>query len=312
MSTSIHCQIAFVQTKRNKLLAGLIAAGLWLTSFHANAGGYDPARIKWSQMTFSASVLFFTVQATIDLQRTSNSDAQQALIKPASGDGVSPNHDDVYVLKSHTAKFGRDSTMKFWFVSDLTPLQRMDIDTGRKNIVRTYRYLSDGAFRRDLFPTKGEKGQPPSAWTQTSSHTYPYPSGLPPIKMTDNAVIFYAVSAADLNNKGDKVEFLTFDKEHINKVQLLCEGFADIEADYVAQSNTGNKRIQGDVKALRISLRSQPINEKSDKKDFVFLGVKGDINIYLDPHSHIPLQVSGKADYIGHTDISLSQVIISN
>ena len=129
--------------------------------------------------------------------------------------------------------------------------------------------------------------------------------------MTDNAAIFYAVSAADLNKKGDYVVFLTFDKEHINEVKLLCGGFADIDADYVVQSNTGKKRVQGSVKALRISLQSRPIDKNSDNKEFMFLGVKGDINIYLDPQSHIPLQVSGKVDYVGHTDIKLSQVTVS-
>jgi hypothetical protein len=270
----------------------LLGASLGLMCFSATAGDYDPAQVKWSQLTFRTTVLFITLQATVGLEKLTASEAEPALIKPKTGEGVSPGQKDVYLLKSHTAKFGRNSTLKLWFEGDLTPLQRMEIETGRKNIVRTYRFLPDGAFRRDLAPTKGEKGQPPARWTKNSSHYYPYPDRLPPLKMTDNAAIFYAVSAAHLNKKGDKVVFLTFDKKHINEVTLLCEGFADIDANYFEQSKTGKKRIRGAVKALRVALQSRPIDRDKDKKDFTFLGVKGDINIYLDPKSHIPLQVT--------------------
>ena len=128
--------------------------------------------------------------------------------------------------------------------------------------------------------------------------------------MTDNNVIFYAVSAAQLHKQGDRGEFLTFDKEHINRVVIVLEGTEEIETDYVAYRKTGKKRIQETVNALRLSIKSEPVNKAIDKDEFVFLGVKGDISIYIHPQTRIPLQVSGKADYIGHTNITLSRATI--
>jgi hypothetical protein len=155
-------------------------------------------------------------------------------------------------------------------------------------------------------PTKGEEKSPPTNWTQTSSEFYPYPGELPAYKMTDNNVVFYAVSAADLHNKGDRVVFLTFDKEHINQVELVLEGTEEIQTKYDAQTKNGKKRIRESVNALRISIKSEPVNKNIPKDEFVFLGVKGDISIYIHPETRIPLQVSGEADYIGHADITLS------
>lgn len=294
-----------------KLLLGLVGAVFWLASFHAAAADFDPANVKWTQVTFTTTILFISLKATVELQKLRPTDLTPDLMSVPEHDAVQPTQDFVYLLKTHTAKFGRNSTMKFWFEGDLTPLQRTETETGRKNIVRTYRFLADSAYRYDSTPTEKEKGLPPERWTIHSSQSYPYPGNLPPLKMTDNAAIFYAVSAAPLNKKGDKVVFLTFDKEHINEVTLLCQGFADIDVKYTEQSNSQNRRVKGNVKALRVSLQSRPLGEDAQNKDFMFLGVKGDISIYLDPQNHIPLQVSGKADYVGHTDITLSQVTLS-
>ena len=42
--------------------------------------------------------------------------------------------------------------------------------------------------------------------------------------------------------------------------------------------------------------------------EFDFLGLKGDIDLYLDPDNRVLVQISGKADVIGHTDIKLIEV----
>lgn len=298
--------------KRLKFMPWGIAIGLLLSAFHATAGQFDPANIKWSELTFSASVLFFTVDADIKFQALSAAQADSVLLTPEKikSEAVMPQQEHIYMLSSHTAKFGRNSTLEFWFESDLTALQRTQTETGRKNILRTYRFFNDGAYRRDIFPSKEEEKLPPARWTKTSSEFYPYPGTLPPLKMTDNNVIFYAVSAAQLHKQGDQVEFLTFDKEHINRVVIVLEGTEEIETDYVAYRKTGKKRIQETVNALRLSIKSEPVNKAIDKDEFVFLGVKGDISIYIHPQTRIPLQVSGKADYIGHTNITLSRATI--
>jgi hypothetical protein len=302
--------LALVSVKKHLLFWCCLS--LMSSAFHANAGQFDPAKIHWSELTFSTSVLFFKVKAEIKFKKIPATQAASDLIKPNPGDSevIMPRHDQVYMLSSHTSNFGRNSTLEFWFEDDLTALQRTQTETGRKTIVRTYRFLNSGAYRSDILPAKGEKKLPPAKWTQTSTQFYPYPSELPPYKMTDNNVIFYAVSAANLNQKGDQVTFLTFDKEHINLVELVLEGTEEIETDYVAYTKNGEKRIRETVDALRVSIKSEPVNKNVDKKDFVFLGVKGDISIYIHPQSRMLLQVSGNADYIGHTDITLSRATL--
>lgn len=291
-----------------------VSFGLLLSANHANASQFDPANIKWSELTFSASVFFFSVDAEIKFKKLAAEQAEADLIKPNPGvesKVIMPQHDQVYFISSYTSNFGRHSTLEFWFEGDLTALQRTQTETGRKTIVRTYRFLNDGAYRSDILPAQGEEKLPPNKWTQTSTQFYPYPSDLPDYKMTDNNVIFYAVSAANLQKKGDRVEFLTFDKEHINKVELVLEGTEEIETEYMAHNQNGKKRMHETVNALRISIKSEPANKNIPKKEFVFLGVKGDISMYIHPESRIPLQVSGKADYIGHTDITLSRAVLN-
>jgi hypothetical protein len=302
-----------INASRQRVLAGFCGVVLCLTTLHASAAQFNPANIKWSELTFSASVLFFTVDAEIKFKKLTASQAESDLItpNPVKSNLVMPAQQPVYYLSSHTAKFGRNSTLEFWFEGDLTALQRTQTETGRKTIVRTYRFLEDGAYRKDRLPANGEEKSPPANWSKTSSEFYPYPEALPPYKMTDNNVIFYAMSAAELHNKGDRVVFLTFDKEHINQVEIVLQGTEEIQTEYVAHTKGGKKRVRETVDALRLSIQSEPVNKNIAKEEFVFLGVKGDIRLYIHPKTRIPLQVSGDADYIGQTDITLSRAVLA-
>ena len=294
-------------------LSLLFGVSLCTSTFNASAAQFNPENISWSELTFSASVLFFTVDAEIKFKKLPVSQAVSDLINPnpVKSELVMPAQQQVYYLSSHTAKFGRNSTLEFWFEGDLTALQRTQTETGRKTIVRTYRFLQDGAYRKDRLPAQGEEKSPPANWSKTSSEFYPYPDALPSYKMTDNNVIFYAMSAAELYNKGDRVVFLTFDKEHINQVEIVLQGTKEIQTEYVAHTKNGKKRVRETVNALRLSIQSEPVNKNIDKEEFVFLGVKGDISLYIHPKTRIPLQVSGDADYIGQTDITLSRAVLA-
>lgn len=289
------------------------AASLLLSVFHANAAQFDPANIKWTQLTFRTAVLFFTIKADIKFEKLPAAQGVVHLLDPGLADSkpVMPGQDWIYRLSTHTSNFGRNTTLDFWFEPDLTALQRTQTETGRKTIVRTYRFFEDGAYRWDRLPAQGEEKSSPDTWSKTSSEFYPYPAGLPAYKMTDNNVIFYAVSAANFQNKGDKVVFLTFDKERINQVEIQLQGTEEIETEYTTHTKEGKKRVRETVDALRLSIKSKPAHKNGKKKDFVFLGVKGDISLYIHPQSRIPLQVSGKADYLGHTDITLSRAVLN-
>ena len=55
-------------------------------------------------------------------------------------------------------------------------------------------------------------------------------------------------------------------------------------------------------------MNAVPIDPSEGDK-FDFLGLKGDIHLYMDPVTRVLLQISGKADIIGHTDITLKEVV---
>jgi len=284
----------------------------WLTVSQADAAQFDPEKIDWSELTFSASVLFYTAKAEVQFKAFSASDVVTDLITPnpmPASKLVMPANDKVYWLRSYTSNFGRNSALDFWFEPDLTALQRTQTETGRKNIVRTYRFLESGAYRFDTLPAAGEEKAPHSSWTQHSSQFYPYPENLPAHKMTDNNIIFYAMSAADWRKDGDRLVFLTFDKEHINQVEMVLQGTEALETDYVAHGPNGKKRVNETVNALRLAIKASPVDKNAAKSDFSFLGVKGDITVYIHPQTRLPLQVSGNADYIGHSDIVLTRAV---
>jgi hypothetical protein len=63
------------------------------------------------------------------------------------------------------------------------------------------------------------------------------------------------------------------------------------------------------IDALRLSLRARALTAiEGEDEDFSFLGLKGDITIFIDSGSGIPIQISGDIPTIGRVDLKLYDV----
>jgi hypothetical protein len=79
--------------------------------------------------------------------------------------------------------------------------------------------------------------------------------------------------------------------------------------DYLEKSHQGEVRKEGTVDALKISIEPRPTNtDPGEPEDFSFLGMISDIVIHMDPASNLPLQASGVIRKVGHVDMKLREV----
>ena len=99
-----------------------------------------------------------------------------------------------------------------------------------------------------------------------------------------------------------------FTKHGIYKLELDAIGYRNIEVDFESNQSARKSTIYNDdFRALHIRMNGVAIDPAS-QDDFELLGLKGDIDLYLDPETRVLVQISGTVDIVGYTDIKLKAV----
>ena len=276
---------------------------------HAQEAKIDPSRVKWSSLHYKTYIVFFSMNVKARLKQIPLATSKAALLTPKQGQGTMPNADPTYRIDLDSKIMGRKSFISLWFDPSGNAFQRTQTDTGSKQRVKTYRILENGYYSHETKPKKNETALPPNKWTQKGEGNKTF-NKLPPADatITEPTALYYLVSASDLKKPGDKFQEYIFTKHGIYQLNLHAVDYKEIETDYVQLQNGKKHKSQGEYKTLHIRMNAVPI-DPSEADKFDFLGLKGDIHLYMDPVTRVLLQISGKADIIGHTDITLKEVV---
>ena len=276
---------------------------------HAQEAKIDPSRVKWSSLHYKTYIVFFSMKVKVQLKQISQATSQAALLTPKQGLGTMPQADPTYRIDLDSKIMGRKSFISLWFDPNGNAFQRTQTDTGSKQRVKTYRILQDGYYSHETKPTENEQDLPPSKWTQVGEGSKTF-NKMPRAGaiVAEPTALYYLVSASHLNKPGDKFQEYIFTKHGIYQLNLHAVDYKEIETDYVLRQDGKKQKSQGEYKTLHIRMNAVPI-DPSASDGFDFLGLKGDIDLYMDPTTRVLLQISGKADIIGHTDITLKEVV---
>ena len=269
----------------------------------------DPSRVKWTSLHYKTYIVFFSMNVKARLNQISQSSSKAALLTPKQGEGKMPQADPTYRIDLDTKIMGRKSFISLWYDPDGTAFQRTQTDTGSKQRIKTYRITKNGYYSRQAKPKENEKDLPPDKWTDIGEGKSKFDK-LPPAgaMIAEPTALYYQVSASSLNKPGDKFQEYIFTKHGIYQLNLHAVDYQNIEVNFKSNESGKNKTIRNDeYKTLHIRMNAVPI-DPAGAEDFDFLGLKGDIDLYLDPETRVLVQISGDAAIIGYTDIKLQAV----
>ena len=273
------------------------------------AATYDPEAVAWSRLELEATKFFLTARSAVELAGRPSREAVAELLVPTQGHGLAPRGTESFRVDLHTRILNRDSRVRFWFdPGDARALQRSSYDRSKKRSRhRTYRYTRDGVFRRTLNPADGEVDRPYASWSRVDEHFVPLPAAGSAV--TEAAALLYLIPAGDFRAPGDRQRVRVFTRGKVREVDVAAAGKERIRVSYAEVSDAGERRVEGEVEALRVAVRPLAAAGE-DKDDFKLLGLEGDIDIFLEPRTRALLLVRGKVDLAGTVHLRLKRAMM--
>lgn len=262
-------------------------------------------KVDWTGLEYKATVFFVTATSSIKLDVLDTDQAQKDLVIEGGKDVLNPRQQQIFRLNTFSDEFGKKTSYQLWFDGDGTALQKTRILKGNKNEVKVYRYAPCGYYRLVKKFKNDNFDSGFNDWKNIKASYKPYKNAqCEDVIITDSNALLYLVPSLDFKNVGDSHEFLVESSQRLVPVKLSVKSKTAIKADYQLETAEGKTRVYKSVDVLKIQL--QPVVNSPGSDNFSFLGLKGNIDLYVDMKNRMILRLSGKLDVVGSVDINLS------
>lgn len=259
----------------------------------------------------TATKLFLTAEARLTLRTVPGATVLPDLLAVPDGQftPLAPDRDqDVLELLYKTRGAGRVSQLTLLMdPRSGAALQRTQHDQQGKQRLRTYRFGIEGAYQRTFRPANdAEKALLPARWTDITEGLRPYPilpAGRPVVEPTG---LLYAVAAASLDEPGDTLDVLVFRRRDTQVVRVEVLPPREVTVQYDELWPKGAVQRSGKIRPLRLSLQGLPVpGGDPQDDDLELLGLRGRLELLLEPTTRAPLQLSGNVKIVGSVTLRL-------
>ncbi len=298
---------------RPVLLALLLAQLALPVRLAAAEPGLDLSDIAWSRLSFVATEAASEVSAEFRLSPVPPGELGALL--PANAAEQSAIAPDAEVMRLtgvvNIARVDKTFETDVWFLPrGAAALKRRRLKTGKEPSLQTFWYLAEGVRRERADPGgRGETKLPPDQWTRVREHFYPYG---PPRKgcttLTDPLVLVLIARTA-MGPEGRPQDGLcAFNKKTLHQAAWQPAAIRDLEVDFKVVTGESATRTKGRVAARQVVLKATAAYGAGRKPDpFEVFEMSGDIEIWLEGSSGLPLQISGQVSGIGTVSFVLTE-----
>ena len=259
-------------------------------------------KVTWQELSYRARKLTVTARTRVRLERLSSDEARKQLAHFPERDTLEPSGEFTVRVELDSSFLGRRSLTELWCDPDSAAVfQQTRLETGKRQRRRLYRFEHGGVFSRRVTPAEGEKGQAPTTWSDVSEQHFGYGGAKLPI-VSEPSALFYLLSAMSRDALDKGVQFIAFTDKRPHRLSLRSTGTKELTVNY----QRGGEQVTGRVDAIRLQLGAASLDGQPGEIEL--LGLEGDIELLLDPETHIPLQISGKIPPVGRVNVKLESV----
>lgn len=273
-------------------------------------GDLDPARVTWTRLKFRADKLFLTAYSEIELKTLPTPEVAAALIASPRSVALRPSGPQTLLLALESSSGSRDSLVQVWFnPHDASALQRLKLRGGKKAYQKIFRFTEEGTYSLRTAPENRRQGQlPPDDWGQVEEFFYPTSSTVSCPVVSEPSLLFYVISVAHLPTGAEPIRICVFSRKSVIPLEIAARGSRSLAVDYSEASAEVTRRRTEEITATEMEIRVRELAGEGEKTDFEFVGLGGDVAIFLEESSRIPVQVSGRIPGLGIIDVKLIEV----
>ena len=281
----------------------------------------NPDLVSWKSLTYKAKTFFGKATAVIELNFCCQPDLHGQIdnLPATSRDYTFPRTDEFCLSVTDTIKpyfsTNRFYQTKVWFsAKKVMAIRRLRLLRGKKYYLKDYVFTPAGVYRYRQEPADAkEEATKPELWSDTEKTFYPLPGNLSPKTIvSEPSLLLYYLAANVLESGTQPKEICVFHKKQYHMVTLAKKAPIRIQVEYTEQQNGQSKLVKkGEMELVSYRLISQPVkeNDGTAAEKFSFMGLTGEISIYFDEKSRIPMRINGDIPLIGQVHFNLKQVV---
>jgi hypothetical protein len=183
-------------------------------------------------------------------------------------------------------------------------ITRSRLSRGKDQRLKSYQYATDSILRERRNPG-ADTGMPPQEWPVSYSGKVSYPTAASDAVVTEPYLLVLLAQRLQALGPDKKMDVLVHTDLNFFSVRLTSGNGIPIDANYDV---TGQGRVSGRRETLAVALHVTPEGTLAEDPDFSLLGLQGEIILFFDRSSGLPLQIRGMAPRIGATAINLRSV----
>jgi hypothetical protein len=303
----------------HRLLTGLLVIAFmapeasWASDV-TTAPPLDFSRVGWKKIDLRVSKFFITIISEAQLELLPGNTPDLNLLDADHGVAVMPG-DSVLRLNTHTQFLGRDSFIQLLMDPGTAAAIQYEVhDQGKRYRHRFFRFTDIGTLVKTHRPAEdnfdAEKDRPWQDWSSVEQGFRAYPAEARGLLVTDPLAIIYIAAAANLVPGDPPLELFTLSGDSITRIFLNPRERVRREASFSMNTAQGAVDCKGDMEVLRLELSAAPLQPGAEF-ELEFLGLEDDIQLFVETTTRLPVEVSGRAKWVGKARIRLREATLN-
>lgn len=284
-----------------------LALSVWLLSAASRA----TANPCWRELNFAAGNTWLTATTAIHYQTIPTTVALAELHNPPATAVLVPATSSVGKIHVSFEAVRSQGELDTWFDPGTgAALQSLRTSQGRDSRQKLHRFTRDGVWRERSEAAPASKGAG-SSWIPSTSKQIEYP-----IKISaDDPVItplMLIEHAARLVHDGQKnsSQHLVFTDTQLYRVTLELAPEQKLAAKFTLTQDTRSTLVNELRSVRRVSINAQLLGEEPENDSFSLLELSGELAIYIDVQTGIPLRIQGTAIGLGTVPVAISKAVL--
>jgi len=277
----------------------------------------DKTNVSWKHLSFKGKKLFVKLAVEIGLISPTKAELDAAFISSPQGTPIGATGSGTFIINTNTSvKSVFLPNVKLQNVAWIDPatlsaMQYVRLRTGLKDAKKTYRFTDKGVFKytRQSIDKK-EALQIPEKWSAVKERFYPYvPDKIGCLDITVPMAVIYFISASKISDFEKTVTICVFNKKEVIYLDIRKESMESIRLNYTKKKGDQETQRNTSISTHVLSLKARSTTTNRLMDDFTFVGLQGDIKIYIDPETRIPVQLKGGYKGLGEVKLKLQEVV---